>query len=263
MRAVAIVFLFAVAGRQRDNALPNLSHQDAPDSASRDDVDLAGADLAGADLSTRNDFDLAPGWSACPASAIFCEDFERGDLSRWDGARRSGGTIAVDGVAPHRGRFALHVTTSGRDFAYVARRLDASGALYARFYVYPVSVGDDELSLAALSQAGFGPSVRTSGPRIGQSEFPGGTWAFGDLASVATIASESGVAVGKWTCVELRADDPSPVWVDGKPAFPSPPGIRPPLGSELDVGVVQSFLSSSAEYFLDDVVAAAAPIGCN
>ncbi|HZS36354.1 MAG TPA: hypothetical protein VFF06_05985 [Polyangia bacterium] len=260
MRAIALVFCFGICGCQCGNALPITPFEQFYDSG--DSADLArGGDLAGGDLAGG---DLAPVVNGdCPADAVFCEDFERGDTSRWDAENVSGASAIVDGLGPRGGRFALHVTVTGQSWAYLVKRLSAPGTLYARFWVKPISVGDDELSLLALSLGGSeGPSVRTSGPRIGRSEFPGGTWALGDVSRVDTIASETGVALGAWSCVELIPDDPSPVWVGGAPAFTVPPPTTP-SGSELDVGIVQSFLSASAEYFLDDVVVATSRVGCH
>jgi hypothetical protein len=263
VRAIVLVLGFGASGCQCGNALPITPFEAFYDSGDSTDLASGGGDLAGADVDLASAGDLArPANPDCPSDALFCEDFETGDTSRWDARNVAGGAAVVDEQQPHGGRFALHVTVTGRNWAYVAKQLHVPGTLYARFWVKPISVGDDELSLLALSAGGdSGPSVRTSGPRIGQAEFPGGTWAIGDVAHVDTVASETGVALGAWSCVELVPDDPSPVWVDGAPAFTRPPPITPP-GSELDVGIVQSFLSGSAEYFLDDVVAASSRVGC-
>jgi hypothetical protein len=60
----------------------------------------------------RVDFDArtdAP--ASCPSSALLCDDFETGGLTKWDGTRISvGGSLLVDSSAARAGTWGLDAT---------------------------------------------------------------------------------------------------------------------------------------------------------
>jgi hypothetical protein len=82
--------------------------------------DLGGSgarDLATHDLTAQDLLGVVP---ICPANAIFCDDFESGDVSKWteheihfDG----GAQLEVQATVARHGKYALHATATGHDMA--------------------------------------------------------------------------------------------------------------------------------------------------
>ncbi|MEO6775837.1 MAG: hypothetical protein ABI467_22950 [Kofleriaceae bacterium] len=214
------------------------------------------------------DSDLA----TCPAFADFCDDFETGDLSRWDGMRIVGsGSVSVEPGAARDGRFGLHAQVpapaAGNDEASieVTRASPSSGTYAMREWIDPLtpivnytfvlSARDDQGAYAAVGGNSSGDWVASEAP-------PGGT-PIGDHPS-----PEATVTPGNWVCAELDVIVGSPAGTSqielyvGDALVVSSPMVDPmPAYTELFVGIPRA-APIGFEVRVDDVVIAHQHIGC-
>jgi hypothetical protein len=126
-----------------------------PDLADLAGADLAGADLAGADLAGA---DMATGL-VC-AAGTFCDDFETGDISRWNlGATQMNGTVMPDKQHAHSGIWSLKahlqplgVGASGQAEVVEKKPPPPSSSFWMKMYVYlPTLPGNTESQLVEIS----------------------------------------------------------------------------------------------------------------
>jgi hypothetical protein len=162
--------------------------------------DMAGApaDLAAADLSI----------AICPAGAIFCDDFETGNLSKWtsSGVKKDAGSLTVQTATKLHGMYALRAIGNGmpspgdidaeveKDFPPTAPPL----AVRANVYL-PAGLGNFD-SVIALYDTG------TNSFAIGGDS--NATWVVSENEANAPDRHSDMVPVsaGSWHCVELVID---------------------------------------------------------
>jgi hypothetical protein len=228
-----------------------------------------GGDLGLVDATKDASFDLAfPPGPPCPNGAIFCDDFETGDLSHWNG--KIGGSLAsvtVDATQPYRGKYALDARSTpfgfgdlglgGAGSAAATEGISPSPAtLWVRAYVYHAAAPPPFEMVLALSSGTLGFAAGA-----GQA----GTWAVtqDDRASPDEI-SPVPIALDHWTCVELGLDETShlvSLYIDGQKALAFTPA-RSTLIRKLEAGLVSVPSGPAAQVYLDDVALAASRIGC-
>jgi hypothetical protein len=174
-------------------------------------VDMAGGgtgDLANADLASAPP-DLAA-VAICPMGAIFCDDFESGDISHWSSSsiKQDAGTLAVQSTTTRHGTFALRALANGalgadkyaeleKDFPPTAPPF----ALRANVY-FPQTLQhfDDLIALYEI------PSGSTNAFAIGGDN--NGNWVVAENESMAgdLVSDMVPTGAGQWHCVELVID---------------------------------------------------------
>jgi hypothetical protein len=203
---------------------------------------------------------------ACPAGAIFCDDFETGDTSKWNSVNvAGGGSLNVDNVHPWAGSYSLDVTgTAGSNgHAELGKNLTPLGlsTLSLRAYVSSASVPASYTLFLALFNGTKGWAVGGDGS---------GNWVVTqDSGTLADLTTNVPVPVNQWVCVELITNPPSAMFLagrvrlftDGNLILDATPGdFTAP--TELDVGLVRSPAGQTPHVYVDDVALANAPIGC-
>ena len=167
-------------------------------------VDMAGVppgDLAAADLSI----------AICPAGAIFCDDFESNEFSKWTSSsvKKDAGTVAVQSTLKAHGTYALRALGNGapspgdvyseaeKDFTPTAPPF----ALRANVY-FPVALAHFDEIIALYENGTGSTNAFTIG---GDTE---GFWVVAENESVAGDFESDMVPAdgGKWHCVELIID---------------------------------------------------------
>ncbi|MBU8900391.1 hypothetical protein DRW03_08000 [Corallococcus sp. H22C18031201] len=224
--------------------------------------------------------------AGCPANAILCEDFEKGQNGWKEPDEKQHATIAVDGTRVHGGKGALHVTTEDnlhedspdhpQAIAHYRKDMPAFGTtLYTRAWVY----------LARVPQEGvmgtffilFSPKDNDWGG-IELQAMKNGGFALDDWSGVLGTGwnlEDPAVVVmqaGRWTCLEWGVSRARPtdttghaqVWVDGTQAFDFPNvGMRPFSNFAVGWGFVHPHGDSDSETWIDDLAVAPTRIGCN
>lgn len=210
--------------------------------------------------------------ATCPAFADFCDDFETGDLSRWEGMRIVGvGNVSVESDAARDGRFGLHALVpspaAGNDEASikVARASPRSGTYAMREWIYALTpIVNYTFVLSARDERGAYAAVggNLSGDWV-TSEAPSGGTPIGDHPSTMAVA-----APGGWVCVELNliiGSTPATSTVElyvGDTMVVSAPMVDPrPAYTELFIGIPRA-APIGFEVRIDDVVIAHQHIGC-
>jgi hypothetical protein len=206
----------------------------------------------------------------CPASAIFCDDFEAGLDPSWSVSSLKGSnTVAVDGRDPFGGQQSLHCTgtdQSSSSIAALARKLPTTlpPTLGVRVYVLaPAGLGPDGFALQLYENFGF--SFGDDGTGFWKTATDLGSAGGNDYASSVPIAATT------WTCLEVvvtaasatgqhvQAFADGQLFFDSATAQPAPPAI--PF-TDLYLGYARVPPSHAAEVFADDFVLAPARVGC-
>jgi hypothetical protein len=242
---------------------------------------LVGLAVAGcfdvASLQSGRDLAAPPdGGLACPSGAIFCDDFESGDVSRWDGLNPGGAGVTeqVDGTRPLHGNYALHATAA-RDApdggvavagAVLGKQLPnpaTTGTIAAREYVY----------LSALPTGSGTVLLDFDGPTfanlISASSSSGKFTVGGTLGG---HGSQVDVPVGRWFCLELVVDVRSDttgrvqLYLDGA-ASPIVDASGTTLPANQSYAILQAGLlrvdgTVAFDAWFDDVALAAQRVGC-
>jgi hypothetical protein len=208
----------------------------------------------------------------CPPTALLCDDFETGDISRWTSRSvGTGASIAVDALAPHRGQFALDATVPASPVsgipasACLETSQISSGMLAMRAWIYPPTALDNYDAVLLFKNA---PSCATTSSQYAIAGGAMGAWNVSEDSSAGLHdhhATVPGPAVDTWTCLELdyafapphiqlyandaivldvTADDPAPAF------------------NAMLAGVTNS-TTSGYHVFVDDVVVDRAHVGCN
>jgi len=208
--------------------------------------------------------------SGCPAGAIFCDDFETGDLSRWPNpvTNCKAGTVeGVDGTRAFRGARSLHATepntgvSGGCDLSLPINPV-SSGVLAVRFYVYsPALLRGDWTGLLYFDDGAY--------VALGDNTMPG-QW------KIYWAADYYGIGVqetpGAWQCVEEVLDVTNSrieLFVDDA-ANPNPskapivtlPNVGVGTISTIDFGLMNTPGGLAEDVSFDDVAVANHRIGC-
>jgi hypothetical protein len=210
---------------------------------------------------------------ACPTPNLFCDDFESGSTSKWNDVSVKGKTtLGVDGTQAFSGSFALDVTSQPNmvdlgvfqsENATVGLNMTPTGlpTLAARAYVRTATnPGSYALFMALFANtAGWAVGVDGSGHWVVTQ----------DQGNSPDLTTNVTMPLGQWVCVELIVDPPSVMnpagrlrlLTDGSPIIDTTPSsfTAPTL---FDVGLVRSPGNVSSQVFIDDVVLANQPIGC-
>lgn len=162
-------------------------------------------DAGGPDARVSNDSGPPPATCETVRDAIFCEDFETGDLRRWDSiAPSAGGSISPSPSAAHAGGRGLRMTTPGFAMASgLSATIDSGAAtdLYFRAWVRVTDLRAGPIDLFSLEVTGAGT--------ITAQMIPGNeSFVVRVAAPGASEISDSGRngrwTLGEWTCVEGR-----------------------------------------------------------
>lgn len=146
----------------------------------------------------------------CPPFALFCNDFESGDLTKWAAVDvPNGGITRVDGTAARRGSLSLYakvsasVTAAGGGSVKSGARARASigspkksGLLVVRSWVYlPAALEGETTLIAAGGSSDINLKVRATGVLVVDSDTPG--------VGVDKLGFQP-MPVWQWVCVEWR-----------------------------------------------------------
>lgn len=232
-------------------------------------VDLAGSDGGDGDLATSDmrGGDLAQ-VQICPASSIFCDDFESGDLGKWTSTsiKQAGDSVAVQSTTKAHGTYALKAIASGAsgasDYAEAVKVFTPTApplALRANVY-FPTTLAHFD-HVIALYQDNASSTNEFS---IGGDDQ--GYWVVSENEASAPDQRSDMVPTdaGKWHCVELVIDSAGMVtlYVDNHKLIG--PWARVTTGisySTLLVGVTRS-VDANYTAFIDDVAVGPSRLYC-
>lgn len=208
------------------------------------------------------------GAPACPPGALFCDDFETGDTTKWDGKVLSGllDTIQVDAIRPLHGTYSadarglaggFDLGLAGAQTAALAKAIipTVGGSLWARTYVYfsqPPAPNEQVLALTAGGTLGYQAGIGSAG-----------SWALYEDGAVASQASGAAPPGGSWICLELGVDLRNNIVTlaaDGQTLI-HVKLRQTAVPSDLELGLVEA-PATAARIFFDDVAAATSRIGC-
>jgi hypothetical protein len=242
------------------------------------------------------DVQLAP-TGGCKRNTETCLDFENGFPSGWETFEGAGATLSIDQSRPFAGKQSMHLTlpkTTGDPdaVAFMARSLPASlqkSHVYLRYRAYFSAF--DKTNLRAWGHGSFVEleGMLTGGGRaqyahgVQLSRFMGNfvqNQPFKELVSEcqgagdgcsAADADRAIIPTERWLCVELDFDGQSGkntgVSIDGKALALNHYGTPGwPTMSRFDkirFGLFQFWPNPAVQVWLDDVVIATAPVGCN
>jgi hypothetical protein len=246
----------------------------SPDSA----IDLAGADftgidLAGFDVATPIDLagDFAGTVPACPSFAFFCDGFESGDLSKWQGKQQGNANVSVgvDVNNVRTGTYSLDVVALSHGDG------GESNDGYAIYSIASPSVGTTlamriHAFMPATPSTAYIFNIRNRTDNLGVSAgIEGGSWNVQDT----TFMNHVGTGIfqgGRWVCIELRLDVDigssgyMQLLVDDQTVVAAAGPTLPAGGlSEIDIGLIYSPGDITQNLFVDDVAFAHQPIGCD
>jgi hypothetical protein len=237
-------------------------------------VVVVGCGRIGFDPTGTTDASIVAG---CPSTALLCDDFESGDVSRWTGTSMfTNASLTVDGQRPHGGAFALdatvptEATSGGLAATCFAFPTIATGTLAFRAWV---NFGDAQLEFDSFMALWSLPSCVDPDPveYVNVACDSNGMWDLTDDNSVPNgpIDHPGTTACpppGVWSCVELDYNFGPParmqlyvndaIVVDDAPADPTPSFV------EAATGITRAIMSGS-HVFVDDVVVDRRHIGCN
>lgn len=216
---------------------------------------------------TTPDARVVPG---CPAFALFCEDFEGGDLSRWSRTVLDGpATATVTRTRVHGGSFALETRVGpaandgGNAMATLTLPRQSTGALAVRQWIDLDVTLDNFNIVAELGNADALAYVAAGGNNSANwvmTEDPG-TGAVDHQTSVPTPALDV------WTCVELVYAFTPPgaprveLYVNDAMVLDDSSAYTTPSFDEVRVGITRADMTGFS-LFTDDVVIADQRIGC-
>jgi hypothetical protein len=173
-------------------------------------VDMAGAGGGGGapgDLAGVSDLSAIP---LCPTGAIFCDDFETGNLTKWNGssAKQDAGSVTVQSNTKAHGTYALRAIGNGASgvdvYAEAEKDFPPTSppfALRANVY-FPVALEHYDEVIALYENATGSTNAFTIG---GDSN---GYWVVAENESMAGDFASDMVPAdgGTWHCVELVID---------------------------------------------------------
>lgn len=209
-----------------------------------------------------------PAVAGCPAFAIFCDDFETGDLTRWPVRYAMGSMLAVDGARIHGGTYALD-TAVGPNQAEATKSAvvypidpQSSGTLAARAWFSTVDAALQYFN-SVLMFDNVGEPLHYSGVMADDLQH----WIVSESSAAglldhtaATLASAD-----TWTCVELDYDFAPPrvrLYIDDATVLDDVPNDPAPRYHGVEVGIARS-VDPGLRVFADDVVIAHQHIGCD
>jgi hypothetical protein len=209
------------------------------------------------------------GNGACPAFAIFCEDFESGSLAQWPMTELvgAGASATITAARPHAGTRSLEAQvppagSSGAACLTGPIGTHSSGVLATRAWVYgPVSIQNFDLVLGLSDAAnnnytvvGGDNSVNWVGSEVRASGSP------------IDFSSTMQTTANQWLCVELvfmfGATPHYDVYVDGTQVLSKNALTPSPTYNTLRVGAVRAD-NIGFHVFIDDVAVATQRVGCN
>ncbi len=208
-------------------------------------------------------YDVSP--MNCPAFAVFCDDFESGDLSRWADMDEAGnGSVTVTSSMAHSGTFALHgvgpAAMAGGTAGNVLRpNAIVSGPIAIREWMYAPQpmIGFDAVLQLGLPSTGY---LLVAGDSVGN-------WVVDedvDLNIYDNYSSDP-APVGVWTCIELDFNYPPSghfqLFVNDVSEVDVLSQDPAPAYTEISVGVIRAE-PAGWDVFVDDVVVAQQHIGC-
>jgi hypothetical protein len=248
----------------------DLSGGGNPDLSTGANPDLRGApspDLLGApqpDLATGPDLAAPP---VCPPGALFCDDFESGNTSRWTQPivqPSTGATLAASTAQARHGIYSLHSIASytpSEALSYEEYDWGGTAApLAIRFSVYLPSAPPSGTYVAQLTNGsvGFAIGTHTSG---------NGTWAILENQGPTLHPTPQSVAIGAWTCIELVVNSNNTVEIFFNGA-PTPAHTFTRITSSVAYNVLGAGADRpqgsgpQAEMYIDDVAMATSRLYC-
>lgn len=202
------------------------------------------------------------------AAALWCDDFETGDLAGWSvGGSGPGAAAAASTTRSRSGTFSLGAVAPGAGHrATVSFDLPgtlSSGSLALRMWISLAGAFDD-FTIAGVFRNTATPQYLTVG---GDAD----VWVANDNNANDSLRDHRSTAalpaLDTWTCVELVLDFPgaSParvrVLVDDAVVIDRPPNDQAPAYDQIRLGVERAGVPS-VEVFIDDVAIATQRIGC-
>lgn len=212
-----------------------------------------------------------PPVTGCPTFALFCDDFELGNLGRWSGTvTRESGTVEVVGTRARSGSFALHSTVDadpseiGAANPFLRIAPQTTGVIAVRqwinlasplsgFSLVSMLVDDPATNYLAVGGDNSGNWVSTEESDAGQ---------FDHRTTVETPGNDV------WTCVELVFTFPGAgtgrvqIFVDDAEILDVESMDPAPEFEEVHVGITRGD-EAGFRAFTDDVVIASQRIGCS
>ena len=211
---------------------------------------------------------------SCPPGALLCEDWESGGTAGWTPS--IGGPLpaqlAVDGTRPHRGLLSLHGSApvgsmdagsnDSTESLIHSFAPASSGLLALRTFLYTEDPpGDFDLYFFFDSETN--PSYSVGGAS-------GGNWVVTHPSVGADLHGPDAVPLGRWVCVELRLTISSSgpngrvqLLVDGATEIDTPYDTSGTMIDAVTYGIARDTGAQPWSVWLDDLVVATAPIGCN
>jgi hypothetical protein len=210
--------------------------------------------------------------AACPSTAILCEDFETGDLSRWTQSVILPGCMAmVDTARPHGGAYALEgVVPAGSppgDYAIACDEIApiGTGTFAMREWMNGAQTLIDFASpMQVLNEPACGGSQQHY---ILVACNSSGDWELSEAYPTLTEQPSATAcpAPGSWTCVELDYAFGAPnhiqLFVDDALVIDAVPTSPIAAVSQLAVGAANA-QPNGAHIFVDDIVVDTQHIGC-
>jgi hypothetical protein len=214
---------------------------------------------------------------ARPCTALLCDDFETGDLSKWSSPTVSmNATAVVNTKRPRGGLFGLEATIpasssgGGIAAACLAYAPQASGVLAVREWINtPVPLVNFDLVAGVIDQ----PACQATSPlryaTVG-CDFSG-MWVSTEFSPVGGqvdhVTTTPCAPIGQWTCIELDYvfGGPPPrirVFVNDATVIDAAASDPTPSFSAATVGV-QRAEAAGYQVFVDDVVIDTKHIGCH
>lgn len=231
-------------------------------------VAFAGCGRLGFDPLAGSDGD--GGISACPSFALFCDDFESGDLSRWARTSISGtSTVTVAAGVGRTGSFGLDAqnrpnTGGGAASSAVRRAPSATGMIAVRSWNKLMTPLRNYNLVLEFRDRASGDFTTAGGNSVAN-------WVSTEIRapSSSVIDHASSVPVpntGTWVCVEMTyTHEPAPgrvqVFVNDAMVLDTP-SLGSTAFDEVGVGVIRGDQALGLHVYVDDVVVADRYIGC-
>jgi hypothetical protein len=209
----------------------------------------------------------APGPDAalpCPMFATFCDDFETGDTSRWSSLALNGGTLTVEGMTVHTGRFALEAIQPGGPggsstiVEHMLGGTQATGTLAVRAWMYAPTGLSNFAGVINLRDSTLAHYTLVAGDSAG-------LWVASETgtAGLHDHHSSSPVATATWSCIEIDYVFSPPgiaLYVDDAQVVTAAATDTAPAYDRVTVGAQN--ITASREVIVDDIVVAAQHVGC-
>ena len=211
-----------------------------------------------------------PAVADCPSFALFCDDFEGGDLSRWSRTLQQGpATAVVSTTRVHDGTFALETRVDpaamdgGNAAAAVMLAPQSTGALAVRQWINLGAVLRDFNIVVEMRNTATNEYVAAGGNNSAN-------WVSTEDPGTGAVDHQTGVAtpaLDVWTCVELVYVFTPPsmprleLYVNDTMVLDDASVYTTPEFDEVRVGIARAD-QTGFSLFTDDVVIADQRIGC-